>query len=157
MPRYCVETSWMTTYRHTLLKLICQQAFWPVLGFMEVSRTKNWSNICQKYIFCPVWISDFQSSAWILCRDLFNDYHDIWLKLICKHALWHVLGFMVISIVQRRWKIYQISQIWLPVFWIIKLKPNYCDETFPFTIYGHIWLKVISACILIWFSVYDDF
>ena len=43
-PQYCVETSLMTIYGPIWLKLICQHAFLPVLGFMVISRTKNLSN-----------------------------------------------------------------------------------------------------------------
>ena len=72
--QYCAETSSMTIYGHKWLKLICQHVFWPVLWFIVISRTKNWSKICQKYRFCPPWISNYQSGAWILCWDIFYDY-----------------------------------------------------------------------------------
>ena len=64
------------------MKLICQYMFWPVLEIMVISRTKNWSKICQKYRFCPPWNRNYQSGAWILCWDIFNDYIYVLIWLI---------------------------------------------------------------------------
>ena len=45
VPRYCVDISPITIYDHIWWKLIYQYALWPVLGFMEVFRTKNRSRL----------------------------------------------------------------------------------------------------------------
>ena len=98
VPEYYAETSSMTIYTHIWMKLIFKHAFWPVLGFMVISRTKNWWKISQ---LCQFWLPE----SWIFnlepqyCSKTssMTIYGHKWLKLICQHVFWPVLWFIVIS------------------------------------------------------------
>ena len=111
-----VKTSSMNIYSHIWLKQIWQHMFWSTLGFMVISRTKNWSNTCQKYRFCLPWILSIQSGASIVSRYILDDYllsHMI--KMICQNVLWPVLVYMVISKTKTWSKIFQIHRMCSPI------------------------------------------
>ena len=132
------------------MKLIFKHAFWPVLGFMVISRTKTWWKISQWYQF---WLPE----SWIFNLELqycsktslMTIYGDIWLKLLCQHVFWHIMRFMVTSRAKIWWKNMQICKFWLPESWIFKLEPQYFAETSLMTIYDHIWLKLIYLDIIL--------
>ena len=108
VPEYYAETSSMTIYTHIWMKLIFKHAFWPVLGFMVISRTKNWWKISQ---LCQFWLPE----SWIFnlepqyCSKTspMTIYGHKWLKLICQHAFWPFIGFMIITRTKNWSKIWQ--------------------------------------------------
>ena len=123
------------------MKLICQYAFWPVLGLMMISRTKNWSKI---QILPPpeTEIINLVSEYYAETSSM-TIYVHMWLILICEHAFCPVLGFIMISRAQNVVKNMQIMPIlapWIPIF---QSGASILFKTSSMTIYGHIWLKLI--------------
>ena len=138
------------------MKLICQYMFWPVLEFMVISRTKNWSKICQKYRFCPPPETEIINLVpeYYAETSSMTIYTHIWMKLIFKHAFWPVLGFMVISRTKNWWKISQLCQFWLPESWIFNMEPQYCSKHLQ-------WLSMViydwhSASVLTCYRIFDN-
>ena len=111
----------MTIYGHIWLKLICQHAFWPFIGFKMIARTKNWSKLWQKHRFLPPpksWISNLVPYYYYETSSM-TIYGDKWLKLICHHVFCNIMRFRVISRAQDWWKIFQICKFWLLESWIL--------------------------------------
>ena len=127
-----------------LTLFICQYMFWTVLEFTVISRTKNWSKICQKYRFCPPWNRNHQSGSWILCWDIFNDHLcSYMIDTDMRECILSCVRVHVISRAQNVVKNMRIMPILAPWILIFQSGALILFKTSSMTIYGHIWLKLI--------------